>query len=109
MQPIQPFDTCGPPPSNKRIASPPRYNRSLTGSDFVGGVLVVQIVPASPAERGGLKAGDIITVFDGKPVSNTRHILERIGSKIGRAIALSIVRDGEAVELTIRTSESTAF
>lgn len=79
------------------------------GSGFDGGVLVVQVIPGSPAENGGLCVGDIITMFDGKPVHTTRHVLDRIGSEIGRPIRVRVLREGEPEELTIRTSESTSF
>ena len=90
------------------IARERNYNKSV-GRGLTGGVLVVQVIPGSPAEVGGLLAGDIIVEFDEKPVTNTRHILDRIGSTIGRSIATQVVRDGEVLHLAIRTAESTSL
>ena len=36
------------------------------------GVLVVQVYKGDPAEKGGIKYGDVITAVDGKKVSSTR-------------------------------------
>src|SRR5205814_3377355 len=39
-----------------------------------GGALVGEVTADSPAEKAGLKTGDIITEFDGKKVSDSRHL-----------------------------------
>ena len=84
-----------------------RFNRSLDANK--AGVLVVQVIPGSPADQGGLQAGDIIVAFDDKPVTNTRHILERVGSEIGRKINVTLLRDGTEHQVVVETSESTSF
>ena len=69
------------------------------------GVLVTSVAEDSPAAKGGLKAGDVITDFDGQRVEGTLT-LQRLVREVpaGRKIALSIWRDGRAQSLTVEIS-----
>jgi serine protease Do len=60
------------------------------------GVLVNEIVPGSPADKAGLKPGDVITSFNGKPVVNVPTFrLTVAASEAGRSFELSYYRDGK--------------
>ncbi|GJD11340.1 Putative protease Do-like 14 [Galdieria sulphuraria] len=61
------------------------------------GVLVPQVLPGSPADRGGLRAGDVIVEFDGKPVKSTREFLDILGYRVDKPIQVKIIR-GERSE-----------
>jgi S1-C subfamily serine protease len=41
------------------------------------GVVIVEVLEGAPAEKAGLKAGDIVVAFDGRPVTETR-LLQRL-------------------------------
>ncbi|HPI33747.1 MAG TPA: trypsin-like peptidase domain-containing protein, partial [candidate division Zixibacteria bacterium] len=79
------------------------------GADSGEGVLISSIDPGSPAEARFLKAGDIITAVDGRPVS-ARFVEElpafynRI-SRIppGSEVTLSVKRDGATMPVRLRT------
>jgi serine protease Do len=66
------------------------------------GVLVSQVIKDSPAERAGLKSGDIIIEFDGKPI-HEMHELPRIAANlpVGKKAAVKILRDGKVEEKTV--------
>jgi serine protease Do len=66
------------------------------------GVLVSQVIKDSPAERAGLKSGDIIIDFDGKPI-HEMHELPRIAANlpVGKKAAVKILRDGKVEEKTV--------
>jgi len=66
-------------------------------SDVSYGVLVPQVLPGSPADRGGLRAGDVIIEFDGKPVKSTREFLDILGYRVDKPIQVKIIR-GERSE-----------
>lgn len=73
------------------------------------GVLVTSVVAGGPAERAGLRAGDVVTSMDGEAV-NVRFaeqippLLKRIADvPIGGTLAMSYVRGGEAGEARIVT------
>lgn len=66
------------------------------------GALVSSVRKGSPAEKGGLKAGDVILKFDGKEVANMRA-LPRIVARTahGKTVTVDVVRKGEPVALQI--------
>ncbi len=65
------------------------------------GALVTD-VPEGPAMDAGIKAGDVITSFDGVDVSDTRALVRRVAdTEIGRAVDLVVLRDGKSETLSI--------
>jgi serine protease Do len=66
------------------------------------GVLVRQVVKNTPAEKAGLKAGDVITKVDGANVSSTRDITNQMrAARNNRAATLTVVRDKREMVLTV--------
>jgi S1-C subfamily serine protease len=60
---------------------------------FAGpGVRVAEVVPGSPAEAAGVRAGDVLVALDGKPIADLR----------GYSAALKARQPGDTVELTVR-------
>ncbi|MDA1017223.1 MAG: PDZ domain-containing protein [Planctomycetota bacterium] len=58
-----------------------------------GGVRVRSVLPKSPADQAGVKAGDVVKQIDGKPVNNRSELIELVGKKgIGDELTLDIVR-----------------
>ena len=65
------------------------------------GVLVSSVSEGSPAERAGLKSGDIITEYDGRKVERSSDLPRAVaGTPVGRDVRLSVVRDGMPMTLT---------
>ena len=59
------------------------------------GVLVISIEPGSAAELAGLREGDVIVAFDGKPVSGVDDLLQsHTAEQIGVKINLTLLRGG---------------
>jgi serine protease Do len=57
-------------------------------------------------QEGGIKRGDIIIQFDGKPVSSTRYLRQMVtNAEIGRVISLKVFRDGKEKMLEIRVGK----
>lgn len=68
------------------------------------GVRVMEVMKDSPAERGGLKSGDLIKKVDGREVAATTAVQKEIFKRgIGEAATLSVVRDGKDMELALKT------
>jgi Do/DeqQ family serine protease len=66
------------------------------------GVLVVKIVPNSPAARAGIEAGDIIQSIDGKSISTTDTVQEAIeGLRPGTIIPLKVKRQRQILSLRV--------
>lgn len=65
------------------------------------GALVQDVSPASPAEKAGLKAGDIIVRLADQPVTGFEDAFSAIrGAGIGATVPVELVRDGKTVTLT---------
>jgi serine protease Do len=59
------------------------------------GALVAEPQAGSPAVKAGIKAGDVITAVDGKPVADARDLARKIGAMSpGTTVKLTIFRDG---------------
>ena len=72
------------------------------GLNIKSGALVRVVSPGSPAEKGGLKAGDIITKIGDTQVSSVADIFAGIRlHKIGEAVPVQVVRNGRTLGLTI--------
>ncbi|HOI16050.1 MAG TPA: DegQ family serine endoprotease [Geobacteraceae bacterium] len=66
------------------------------------GALIAEVVKDSPAEKGGLKAGDIILEFDGKTIKDM-HDLPRLAAvtPVGKRASVKVLRDGKTLEKTV--------
>jgi serine protease Do len=66
------------------------------------GALVADVVEGSPAAKGGLQRGDVITSFDGT-VIHEMHELPRIvaNTAVGKQVKVDILRQGKATTLTV--------
>jgi len=66
------------------------------------GVLLQGVREGSPAEQGGLRAGDIIVEFDGKSVRNVQEYTAVIGAaKANVPVRITVLRNRERVTLTV--------
>jgi serine protease Do len=58
------------------------------------GVAVDEVVPRSPAERAGIRRGDVILAVDGQTVSRPAELIRRVASlPPGREVTLLVLRD----------------
>jgi serine protease Do len=84
-----------------------RFNQGLSGAvnrvyGFKNGVLVQQIQPGGPAEKGGLKVGDIITTIDGRSIKDGDDLVNEITTRRpGSTIRLGYLRDGKPGDTTV--------
>ena len=82
-------------PVDKDIAA------SLGVDGSVGGAIISEVVPDSPADAAGLRSGDVILGVDGEDIKRPRRLSRRIASlDAGAASDIRIWRDGE--EQTVR-------
>ena len=71
------------------------------------GVLVVSIEKNSPAERAGVREGDLIVAFNDQPIGNVHHLHKiLVGEQIGVSARLTVIRHTEKLELSILPAES---
>jgi serine protease Do len=70
------------------------------------GALVGDVVPNGPADKAGLKDGDVIVSLNGAPVTDSRHLkLEVAGIMPGEKAPVEIIRDGSRKTLEVKMKE----
>ena len=75
-------------------------------AEVPNGVRFADIRPDSPADKGGLKAGDIMTGFDGKPIQNLYDFTYALrDSKVGQTVVVTYTRDGKPGEAKVTLEE----
>jgi serine protease Do len=84
----------------------PALAKEFKLNDDTHGALVGDVTPKSPAEKAGLKSGDLILEFNGKKVSDSRHLkLEVARIQPGESVPVKILRDGETKTLDVTVKE----
>lgn len=60
-----------------------------------GGAVVIQVEEGSPAAMSGIRAGDLVTVFDGLDVRNSKDLSRLVAeTPPGRTVNVTIIREG---------------
>lgn len=70
------------------------------------GALVSRVEAGTPADRAGLKAGDVITAFNGKKVEKVSDLPRMVGStRPGSAATVTVYRRGKTLKKTLKVGE----
>lgn len=73
------------------------------GLDKPKGALVANVNPDSPAAEAGLKAGDVILSYDGKPIDRSGLLPPMVGATpSGSKVPVEILRNGHAETVTVK-------
>ncbi len=83
------------------------YNSRITfvKDQVTLGAVIASIEPGSPAEKAGLKKGDIIIGFNGTSLDDKPLQILIQESEVGKPVKLSLLRDGELMELEVTVGE----
>jgi len=80
-------------------------------SDYFGlekkqGALIAGIVKDGPAEEAGIKSGDIVVSFDGRPVVDLRGLLREVGTRrVGEKVKIGLLRDGKPLTVNVKVGQ----
>jgi len=70
------------------------------------GILVADVIKESPADKAGIRSGDVIQKVNGKEVNSPLELREEVlKTKIGEKITLSLIREGKKISLTLTTAQ----
>jgi serine protease Do len=84
-----------------------QFRANLSGAvnrvyGFKNGVLVQEVQPGGPADKAGLKPGDIITTIDGRSIKDGDDLVNEIASRRpGSTARLGFLRDGKQTDTTV--------
>ena len=66
------------------------------------GALVLQVQPGGPADRAGMKAGDVIAAFNNRNVTSPDELTSLVqDTRPGTTVPVRVLRNGQAVELRV--------
>lgn len=72
----------------------------------VQGVLIVQVVPDSPAARAGLRRGDVVTAINGEAIASADELQKRVeNSQIGQSLDMTVRRSDRNLQLAVRPAQ----
>ena len=71
------------------------------------GAVIVNVLKDSPAEKAGIRPGDIVESVNNKPIRNAQDVINQIGLvPVGQKVHFNIIRDGKKVSLAAQVSSS---
>ncbi|MBE9143392.1 HhoA/HhoB/HtrA family serine endopeptidase [Planktothrix mougeotii] len=68
------------------------------------GILIVRVIPNSPAHQSGLRAGDVIIQVDNKPVTKADEVQQAVENvTVGSSLRMQVQRQGQPLNLEVKT------
>jgi serine protease Do len=70
------------------------------------GVLVTQTYEGDPADKAGIKEGDVIVAVDGKRIASSRELSRTVAEAgVGNNMSLTVLRDGREKEVDVKLAK----
>jgi serine protease Do len=89
-----------------QMTAVPRDSYQEFGLKSRAGAVVSSVAPGGPAEKAGVKPGDVIIEYNGKPVQNTTDLQKMVSAtQPGGSAALKVVRNGKEQTLHATVEE----
>ncbi|WON76541.1 serine endoprotease DegQ [Serratia sp. UGAL515B_01] len=71
-------------------------------SDAQRGAFVSEVLPKSAAAKAGIKAGDILTSIEGKPINSFAELRAKVGTTApGTTLKIGLLRDGKPMDVSV--------
>lgn len=76
------------------------------GLATLAGVLISEVVDNTPAQKSGLKNGDVVIEFDGTEVRDVQSFRIKVAATpVGKTVKMKILRDGKEKEINVKLGE----
>ena len=76
------------------------------GLASTAGAIIATVESGSPAEKAGLKAGDVITAVNGKSVRNSMDLRNKVGlMPVGETVNLDLIRNGKPLATKVKIAK----
>lgn len=70
------------------------------------GALIADVVKNSPADKSGLKRGDVVIAFNGKEISDIGDLQNKIGATaVGETVQITVLQNGEKKEVSVKVGD----
>lgn len=104
VEPAPPPDPSGH--TGKVSGYGPDFGSIPDFTELPNGVKFADVRPGSPAAKAGLKAGDILTEFDGKPIQNLYDFTYALRAKRpGQEVLVKVIRGDQTIEAKVLLTE----
>lgn len=112
-QPATPKPETTPKPTPKPKEKPPEKKPAEKGTLGIharqtgeGQVVITMVVPGAAAQKGGLKAGDLVLKFGGKDIGSLKDLQEALGPmNAGDSVTVRIRRGEEEKDIKVKLGE----
>jgi len=94
-----------------RLSTPPRPWLGLTTLEHMGQLVVAAVSTGGPADRAGLKRGDILEALNGEVLDEIAEFYRKLWATgpAGTPVTLRLERDNDSFEVTVRTGDRAAY
>jgi len=94
-----------------KLATPPKPWLGLYTLEHMGQLMVGGISDGGPADRAGLKRGDILQALNGEVLDDVADFYKKLWASgpAGTAVTLRMERDNDAFEVTVRTGDRASY
>lgn len=106
------------------LARSPRFGRPLLGVQLTettpelrehfgagpdAGVLVSKVLSGTPAEKAGIRVGDMIVAVDGREIADVEDLVRELGRREGESFPVEVIREGKRRKIEVELPEPADF
>jgi Do/DeqQ family serine protease len=90
-----------------RVSDVTEENRSQLGLREAAGVVILELLRNSPADRAGVEPGDVVVAVDGRDLQDAAQLRNELASvEVGHELRLTVIREGRKREIRVAVEEA---